>query len=111
VLSFSLPGTAALIILAEYAKFINTASGSSLPVGRGLESCTSEVQISRPFFVDGRVVILIDTPGFDDTTRSETDILTMIAAYLSKTYVLPLSEILSRGNVFSATSTAPGLPA
>jgi len=100
VLSFSLPGTAALIILAEYIKFINTASGSNLPVGRGLESCTSEVQISRPFFVDGRVVILIDTPGFDDTTRSKTDILTMIAAYLSRTYVLPLSGILSRGHVF-----------
>jgi hypothetical protein len=66
--------------------FINKASGSSLPVGRGLESCTSEVRTSRPFVVSGRIVTLIDTPGFDDTSRSDTDILTMIAAYLSKTY-------------------------
>ncbi|KAG0705707.1 P-loop containing nucleoside triphosphate hydrolase protein, partial [Suillus ampliporus] len=66
--------------------FINKASGSSLPVGRGLESCTSEVRTSRPFVVSGRLVTLIDTPGFDDTTRSDTDILSMIAAYLSKTY-------------------------
>ncbi|OAX30640.1 hypothetical protein K503DRAFT_806951, partial [Rhizopogon vinicolor AM-OR11-026] len=66
--------------------FINKASGSSLPVGHGLESCTKEVQTSRPFVISGRFVTLIDTPGFDDTTRSDTDILSMIAAYLSKTY-------------------------
>lgn len=66
--------------------FINKASGSTLPVGRGLESCTSEVRTSRSFVVSGRVVTLIDTPGFDDTSRSDTDILTMIAAYLTKTY-------------------------
>ncbi|KAG1750745.1 hypothetical protein EDB19DRAFT_2009187 [Suillus lakei] len=33
--------------------FINKASGSNLPVGRGLESCTREVQTSRPFVVSG----------------------------------------------------------
>ncbi|KAG1860906.1 P-loop containing nucleoside triphosphate hydrolase protein, partial [Suillus subluteus] len=66
--------------------FINKASGSNLVVGHGLESCTSEVQTSRPFVVSGRVVTLIDTPGFDDTNRSDTAILNMIAAYLSTTY-------------------------
>ncbi|KAG1747163.1 P-loop containing nucleoside triphosphate hydrolase protein [Suillus paluster] len=66
--------------------FINKASGSDLPVGDGLESCTSEVRTSRPFVVGGSVVTLIDTPGFDDTSRTDTDILSMIAAYLSKTY-------------------------
>ncbi|KAG2342299.1 hypothetical protein BDR05DRAFT_976483 [Suillus weaverae] len=66
--------------------FINIASGSNLPVSRSLESCTREVQTSRPFVVNGRVVTLIDTPGFDDTTRSDTDVLSMIAAYLSNAY-------------------------
>ncbi|KAG1717237.1 hypothetical protein EDB19DRAFT_2048203 [Suillus lakei] len=66
--------------------FINMASESNLPVSRGLESCTREVQTSRPFVVSGRVVTLIDTPGFDDTTRSDTDVLSMIAACLSNTY-------------------------
>ena len=66
-------------------QFINLASGSNLPVGRGLESCTSEVRTSRPFLLNGRIVTLIDTPGFDDTTRSDTDILSSIAAYLSNT--------------------------
>jgi hypothetical protein len=63
-------------------------SGSSLRVGRGLQSCTSVVQAAAPFELDGRRVLLIDTPGFDDTTRSDTDILKMIAHFLSTTQVI-----------------------
>ncbi|KAG2147598.1 P-loop containing nucleoside triphosphate hydrolase protein [Suillus clintonianus] len=62
--------------------FINTASGSELRVGMGLESCTNEVQMSQAFLLDKARVILVDTPGFDDTTKSDTDVLKMIAAYL-----------------------------
>jgi predicted GTPase len=64
-------------------KFINLASGSNLRVGKGLHSCTNIVQVAQPFELDGRMVTLIDTPGFDDTTRSDTDILRMIAAFLA----------------------------
>jgi hypothetical protein len=63
-------------------QYINLVSGSDLRVGKGLESCTNNVQMSIPFKLDGRSIILIDTPGFDDTTKSETDVLGMIAAYL-----------------------------
>ena len=35
----------------------------------------------------GKLVTLVDTPGFDDTTVSDTDILKMIAVYLSSTSV------------------------
>ncbi|KAJ8691725.1 hypothetical protein PTI98_011264 [Pleurotus ostreatus] len=66
--------------------FINMASGSNLRVGSGLMSCTSDVQTSKPFRLGDRTVRLIDTPGFDDTTRSDTDVLSMISAYLSTTY-------------------------
>lgn len=66
--------------------FINEASGSDFAIGKGLESCTSEVQATKPFKLSGREVTLIDTPGFDDTSRSDTDILAMIGAYLSQTY-------------------------
>ncbi|KAG6333804.1 hypothetical protein ID866_5282 [Astraeus odoratus] len=66
--------------------FINRASGSNFPVEKGLQSCTTEVVTSKPFLLNGQVVTLIDTPGFDDTTRSDTDVLTSIAAYLSNTY-------------------------
>ena len=53
----------------------------------GLEPCTTEVQLSDEFTLDGRRVVLIDTPGFDDTPRSETEILQMIAAFLATTQV------------------------
>ncbi|RXW11980.1 hypothetical protein EST38_g13874, partial [Candolleomyces aberdarensis] len=36
--------------------------------------------------LDGRLVTLIDTPDFNDTTRSDTDILKMIARVLASTY-------------------------
>ena len=48
-----------------------------------LESCTAEVKLADKFTLDGRSVTLIDTPGFDDTTRSDSDILEMIAAFLA----------------------------
>ena len=64
---------------------VNTASGSDLRVGMNLESCTAEVQLADEFTLDGRPVILIDTPGFDDTDRSDTDVLKLIAAFLATT--------------------------
>lgn len=66
--------------------FVNVSSGSHLPVGRSLQSCTSEVMTSNPFTLNGHTVMLIDTPGFDDTNRSDTDILSSIAAYLANSY-------------------------
>ncbi|ESK95347.1 hypothetical protein Moror_3872, partial [Moniliophthora roreri MCA 2997] len=63
--------------------FINAASGGSLQVGMDLQSCTSTVQLSETFELRGRQVTLIDTPGFDDTNKSDADILKMIAAFLA----------------------------
>ncbi|KIL67665.1 hypothetical protein M378DRAFT_102256 [Amanita muscaria Koide BX008] len=62
------------------------ASKSKLRIGRGLQSCTSTVQAAAPFMLDGRGVILVDTPGFDDTQKSDTEILRLIAVYLSTAY-------------------------
>jgi len=66
--------------------FINTASGSSLRVGEGLESCTAEIETASPFYLDGRSVTLIDTPGFDDTVKKDSDILELITEYLASSY-------------------------
>ncbi|KZT63255.1 hypothetical protein DAEQUDRAFT_770777 [Daedalea quercina L-15889] len=66
--------------------FINLVSGSDLTVNDGLKSCTSDVEFSRSFELAGRSVRLIDTPGFDDTTRSDTEVLKMIAVALSQIY-------------------------
>ena len=60
-------------------------SDSSLQVGYGLESCTSEVQVASPFMLDDKMVTLIDTPGFDDTVKTEAEILRLIADFLAAT--------------------------
>ena len=64
-------------------QFINLASGSNLPVEMSLEPCTAEVQVANEFTLDGRTVVLIDTPGFDITSRSDTKILKMIELFLA----------------------------
>lgn len=66
--------------------FINLLSDSNLAVGEGLRSCTAKVETASTFEFNGKLVTLVDTPGFDDTTVSDTDILKMIAVYLSSTY-------------------------
>ncbi|KAJ2923135.1 hypothetical protein H1R20_g13959, partial [Candolleomyces eurysporus] len=66
--------------------FINLASNSSLPVSSGLKSCTKEVSVSEPFQVDGQRVRLIDTPGFDDSSQSDGDILANIAGFLAQEF-------------------------
>jgi Fe2+ transport system protein B len=67
--------------------FINllSDSGPPLPVGNNLDSCTKEISTAQ-CTVNDRPVTLIDTPGFDDTTRSETEIIRMIAHFLTSTY-------------------------
>ena len=64
-------------------QFVNLASDSNLPVGIGLEPCTVDVQLSDEFTLDGRRVVLIDTPGFDDASRSNTEVLQTITAFLA----------------------------
>ena len=66
-------------------QFINIASSSNLRVGMELESCTAEVQVTDKFTLDDRLVTLIDTPGFDDTSKTDTEILKLIALFLATT--------------------------
>ena len=63
---------------------MNTVSKSRLKVGGSLESCTSEIQESKEFIMDGRRVMLIDIPGFDDTHKSDTNVLKSIAVFLGE---------------------------
>ena len=62
-------------------------------MGHDLFSCTSEINIiklSIPELADVDVV-LVDTPGFDDTHKSDVDILKMVANWLETTYVSEIS--------------------
>ncbi|KAE8348653.1 P-loop containing nucleoside triphosphate hydrolase protein [Aspergillus coremiiformis] len=54
-------------------------------VGDSLVSCTTEVGIHKAHIGDQRI-FLIDTPGFDDSTRSDTDVLIEIADWLRFSY-------------------------
>ncbi|PVF99679.1 hypothetical protein CPB86DRAFT_756523 [Serendipita vermifera] len=66
--------------------FINLASDSAFRVSNGLKSCTFEVTATEAFLVNGKAVVLLDTPGFDDTKSSDFDILEQIADYMARTY-------------------------
>jgi predicted GTPase len=58
-------------------------ANSNLQTSAGLRSCTEVVTATAPFDLDGKRVVLIDTPGFDDTTKSDSDILKLIADFLA----------------------------
>ena len=60
------------------------ASKSCLKVEEDFESSTPEIQESKGFILDGRRVVLIDIPGFDDTHQSDTDVLKSIALFLGE---------------------------
>ena len=58
-------------------------------MGHTLESCTSEissVRLSIPELAFENLVF-VDTPGFDDTYKSDGDILEMVADWLKSTCV------------------------
>ncbi|KAL4243305.1 hypothetical protein ABKN59_011304 [Abortiporus biennis] len=66
--------------------FINLLSGSDLLVGENLASCTSDVQFSHQFDFEGRKVTLVDTPGFDDTLKSDSQVFEIICQWLVTEY-------------------------
>jgi predicted GTPase len=70
---------------------IQTISGRTLKVGHGLRSCTSGIQEVH-CEVDGYPIILVDTPGFNDTERSDTEILTVMAEWLKESHGVSTSQ-------------------
>ncbi|CAL1717260.1 unnamed protein product [Somion occarium] len=68
------------------SKFINILANAQFMVGTGLRSCTADVAESPPIETCHDQVVLVDTPGFDDTTISDEIILARIAAFLGTKY-------------------------
>ncbi|KAF9463765.1 P-loop containing nucleoside triphosphate hydrolase protein [Collybia nuda] len=66
---------------------INLLTGANFGVSSELQSCTQNVSITEKVNLDGRLYRFIDTPGFDDTDRSEVEILKIIAEFLGTHYV------------------------
>ncbi|KAI6010020.1 P-loop containing nucleoside triphosphate hydrolase protein [Pisolithus marmoratus] len=54
-------------------------------VGHHLTSCTRKVKATRCTFEESGVV-LVDTPGFDDTRMSDSDVLKMVSIWLNQKY-------------------------
>ncbi|KAK6348061.1 hypothetical protein TWF718_005880 [Orbilia javanica] len=66
--------------------FIYNATGNpNAKIGEELESETSDIS-QYDLFVDGQRVILVDTPGFDDTEIPDADIFRNLAEWLAKSY-------------------------
>lgn len=65
--------------------FISKVSGKEVAIGHGLQSETTHVR-EVTCQIGPYAVTLVDTPGFDDTNRSDTDVLTEIANWMGSTY-------------------------
>ncbi|TDL14532.1 hypothetical protein BD410DRAFT_809657 [Rickenella mellea] len=72
---------------AGKSSFVNTVTDheTNLAVGHALDSCTKEIQevhLKR----GGKSVVLVDTPGFGDSSLSDTSVLRLIARHLKTSY-------------------------
>jgi hypothetical protein len=74
-----------LILTIHQSTFISKCSEKQVAIGHNLQACTQEVGVylcrSRDFNI-----YLVDTPGFDDTDRSDSEVLREIASWLTASY-------------------------
>lgn len=63
------------------SSFISELAPGATTVGHSLFSCTGDVILVETV-IDGVPCTLIDTPGFDDTEKSDTATLRLISNYL-----------------------------
>lgn len=91
--------------------FISHFSERPLKIGHGLEACTAAVEISQCKLPDGSKIFLVDTPGFDDTYKSDTEILREIAHWLATAYTcdIKLTGIIYLHRIQDPRVTGTGL--
>ena len=70
-------------------KIIDTLTGQKTRAGTSLKSVTDEVSAHRVLNhpTHRNKLVFVDTPGFDDTNKSDKQILEMISQWMTKTYV------------------------
>ncbi|PVF97982.1 hypothetical protein CPB86DRAFT_815142 [Serendipita vermifera] len=67
------------------SSFINSITGSQHEIGHDtMTQCTKSVLPSEPFFVDGRKLILLDTPGFTDNVMEDVETVERIQKNLKR---------------------------
>ena len=90
-------------VRVKNAQFINTLTGN--PEKRKASDLSSATQNVTPYTIQyhGLRLVLVDTPSFDDTHRSEMEILRIIADWLTKKYVTVLAVTLLKCNIYKGT--------
>jgi hypothetical protein len=80
------------LVILICSQFINAASGrNDMAVGANLKSRTAKVASTAPFLVDNQPVVLIDTPGFNNTEgKIFSDVIAEARQYLDQKYVKPV---------------------
>ncbi|KAJ8114628.1 hypothetical protein OPT61_g3544 [Boeremia exigua] len=63
--------------------FISLLAEEEVQIGHRLESCTTKAE-GYAASVQGRLVLMMDTPGFDDTARSDLDIVNEVILGLAE---------------------------
>ncbi|QYS94986.1 ANK_REP_REGION domain-containing protein [Trichoderma simmonsii] len=71
---------------AGKSSLISLCTGKNVKIGHNLESCTADVEDVEFMLNDHVCVHLIDTPGFDDTSRSDVEVLQNIALWLKESF-------------------------
>ncbi|KAH8838557.1 hypothetical protein MCOR27_008381 [Pyricularia oryzae] len=66
-------------------------------IGHDLQACTAVVDVYPFELSPTQTVFLIDTPGFDDTNRSDSDVLREIASWLTNSF---RNKILLHGIIY-----------
>lgn len=67
------------------SSFVARCTGKDVRISHGLYSCTDSIDVFD-FMWNGRRIYLVDTPGFNDTNRSDIDTLMILATYLGASY-------------------------
>ncbi|OQO14982.1 hypothetical protein B0A48_00364 [Cryoendolithus antarcticus] len=71
---------------AGKSTFISKLTTKEIKIGHEMQACTQDVAVFLCKYFDDVNVYLVDTPGFDDTDRSDADILREIASWLTTSY-------------------------
>ncbi|KAI0414675.1 P-loop containing nucleoside triphosphate hydrolase protein [Xylaria grammica] len=70
------------------SSLVSLCTNEDVEIGHDLQACTQDVRtysFHHPKLRSGRVY-LVDTPGFDDTNKSDTEVLRTLATWLTATY-------------------------
>lgn len=79
------------------SSFISLCCKKAVEVGHQLKACTTTVDVYAYEISPEKTVYLIDTPGFDDTNRSDTEVLREIASWLTTSYS---NKVLLHGIIY-----------